>query len=208
MCARDVDARTPGSIEVAASDSLLVDNSLLSVNTSGSGNAGAIDIASPTVTFRHGPLDFGQQVRRSGRLAPRAETTSTGAGWVDPHRADAAAITDSAWISADAVASRAHALRGDAGQVEIAADSVILSDRSMIGAAGLGQHGRSGTITIDLGETGASSMDGATTREGPVVWPTWIIAGNGGTPGRIDILGGGSVDVSNGGANDDHVGNR
>src|SRR5213593_2893926 len=46
VLAENVDSATPGRIEVDASDSLLVDNSLLSVNTSGSGDAGTIHLGS------------------------------------------------------------------------------------------------------------------------------------------------------------------
>ena len=44
----------PGSIELAASESVLVDASLLSVSTHGAGNAGTIDVASPEITLRNG----------------------------------------------------------------------------------------------------------------------------------------------------------
>src|SRR5262245_51135698 len=45
----------PGSIAVEASESVLVDQSLLSVSTQGAGNAGTIEVTSPVVTVQNGP---------------------------------------------------------------------------------------------------------------------------------------------------------
>src|SRR5262245_15205129 len=98
VLAKNVDSPKPGRIEVDASDSLLVDDSLLSVNTSGTGDAGTIDIASPTVTFRHGPLDFGQRVPTEAAVGASAETTGLGRGGLIHIEADALTITDSAWV--------------------------------------------------------------------------------------------------------------
>src|SRR5262245_24183900 len=82
----ETDQPGPGRISVHASESVLVDNGLLSVNTSGAGNAGTIEIAGygegqpgPDVTFQNGPGAGFSEPPHIAAVGASAETTSTGA---------------------------------------------------------------------------------------------------------------------------------
>src|SRR4029453_10115167 len=183
-----------GNITIEAGESLLVDASLLSVNTWSTGEAGTIHLGSEDhpiadVTFQHWPevVDPSQPVVAA--VGARAETQTSGAAGTIEIDAHALHLSDGAVVSATAVGSYPDVQQtGDAGTVLIRADSVDLSDRAGIGAAGWGSTGRGGTIQIDLGDEGGLSVDGAN-----------ITSSSQGTPGTIDVEGG-SVELSNGGS--------
>lgn len=66
-------------------------------------------------------------------------------------------------MSATAIGTPARDARGDAGTVAIVADSITLSDRSNISAAGWKSPGKAGTIKIVLkGDDGSLRVDGKT----------------------------------------------
>jgi filamentous hemagglutinin family protein len=71
-----------GSIEVEASESVLVDDSLLSVSTSSMGNAGTIHVASPAVSFREGPGIDRTGPPHANEAGAAAETSDGGSGGV------------------------------------------------------------------------------------------------------------------------------
>jgi len=195
----------PGAITVEAGESVLVDRGLLSVNTSGTGNAGTIRIsglaggARPDVRFEHGEglHDWTPVEADSGA---RAETTSRGAAGRISIDARSLVLRDGVAVSAGAVGAKPTPVaRGAAGAIEIRADSVEVSDRSFIAVGGWGSTGKAGTITIDLGGSGALVADGYTPPTGDPHRYALILAGNGGSPGSLEIRGG-SIWVRNGGS--------
>src|SRR4029450_4209317 len=104
---------------IEASESVLVDASLLSVSTHGAGNAGTIDIASPEITLRQGlgfdPLAPAQE----NQAGASAETTSSGAaGQIKFQGENLVTLGNGVGVSASAVGP---GTTGDAGTVEIAA---------------------------------------------------------------------------------------
>src|SRR5262245_21818898 len=119
----------PGRISVEASESVLVDNGLLSVATRSAVNAGTIEIAGrgegqprPEVTLQRGVgLDFDPpDAKATGTVGLEAKTSGSGtAGQIRIDSGDLI-VRDGAAVSAKTQAS------GDGGTVEIAAHSVEL----------------------------------------------------------------------------------
>src|SRR5262249_59231411 len=105
---------------VEAGESLLVDDSLLSVSTHGAGNAGTIRIAgpgeghpSPDVTFRKGPGTWlfwppeAAQVPFEVAAGASAETTGAGAGGTLRIDANSLSVTDGAVLGAGCIGAAA-----------------------------------------------------------------------------------------------------
>ena len=113
------EAPGPGSISIAASESVLVDASLLSVDTSSAGNAGTIHLKGPG---RHLPERAGLPgPRRRLRSASDRDGRECGdrqqrQGRPDRHRRGSLTVTNGAAVSADTVG---YAATGDAGTIEI-----------------------------------------------------------------------------------------
>jgi len=207
VLAENLGAGPGGRIEVAAHESLDVDDSLLSVNTSSAGNAGSIYVAGPAVTLRNGPgfLDLALgagNVPHATEVGASAETSSSGAGGTIDIEAGSLTIRDGVSVSARTFGLAAT---GNAGTIEITADSVDLSDRSDISAAAWGSQGDGGAIEI---ETGTLAVDGAL--DYAAIWtssttPFWGFIDDAasvpGAPGRIEITAG-HIELTNGGGID------
>jgi filamentous hemagglutinin family protein len=159
----DVPGAGPGLISVAAKESVLVDNGLLSVVTHSAGNAGTIHVASPggSVTFQRGPGGTPTAVGAG------AETTSSGAAGRIQIEARDLLVHDGAALSAPSVGPGAS---GDGGTVEVVGHSVEVSQNSYIGVATIEGSGNAGSIGIHLGDDGAFLVSG---EEGYA----WIVAG-------------------------------
>jgi filamentous hemagglutinin family protein len=197
----------PGRIEIAAGESVLVDDGLLSVSTHGAGNAGTIRIAGlgpdhpqPDVTFRNGPgyanpSGVNSTPEESARGA-RAETAPLHEGEISSGRGgriviDAGALTVTNGVALSALAVGPGAT-GDAGHIAISASSMELSDRSFIGASGWRSPGDGGTVVITL-RGGGLTLDGeARDHRTPYAW--LFTQSDFGNPGTIEIRGG-PVDV-------------
>jgi hypothetical protein len=119
----------PGSISVEAGESVLVNDSLLSVNTGSAGNAGTIRVAglgeglpSPDVTIENGPriaTNFNLDPPHATVVGASAETSNRGAGGTIDVNARALTLSDGAWLSAGSFGPDAT---GNAGTISINAD--------------------------------------------------------------------------------------
>ncbi len=175
-----------GSIAVAASESVLVDDSLLSVNTRSAADAGTIHVASPVVTFQNGPGYDSHEPPPAAEAGASAETTGSGAaGEIQIHAGELVTLTNGVAVSATAVGSAAS---GDAGSVEIEAHAVVVEKGARVSAEAVGA-GAGGSISI--GAEGSVDVN-----EGLLAVSTWS-AGRAGTI-RIGPLaeGGPSPDVT------------
>jgi hypothetical protein len=201
-----------GRIEVEASESVLVDDSLLSVNTTSSGHAGTIHVASPSVTFQNGPGFFdldkrevaGANVPHATVVGASAETAGSGSGGTIAIEAGDLVVTDGASLSAR---SYGAAATGDAGEIDIRADSMEVSRRADVSAAAWGSGGDGGTIDIEAAEAlRVDGSDGPDGRAGyAVIWTSSSNSSWGfldemdsvpGAPGAIRIQAG-EIDVDN-----------
>jgi len=199
-----------GTISVAASESVLVDDSLLSVNTWSAGDAGSIYLTSPEVTFQNGP---GTHFRpglpnnpHATEAGASAQTSSAGAGGMIDIDAGALVVSKGMSISASSYGLDAT---GDAGTVFIDANSVDLSARSDISAGAWRSQGNGGAIEIDadtLRIDAAEEIDAA--NEYAFLWTTSgyqfrfdpeLNVSVPGAPGSIDIQAR-SIELLNGGA--------
>src|SRR5262245_4309847 len=131
----------PGSIAVEAGQSLLVDDSLLSVSTHSAGNAGTIRVEAPDVRLRNGGglLDItkgpNHPANRPHRTAEgaSADTTGSGAAGLIDVRAKSLLVEKGAGLSAQTVGVNETEASGEGGTVRISgADSVLVRDRGFI----------------------------------------------------------------------------
>ncbi len=189
-----------GSISIAAGAAVTVDDSLLSVNTWSAGQAGTILIAglgeglpSPKVTIQHGLGYLSDTDPVVTDRGVRAETTASGAAGAIEIDARTLELSHGVAVSADSVgAALVPVPRGDAGTVNVRANSLVVYDRSFIGSAGWGSLGLGGDIQIDLGDEGSLVVDG-----GPQATRyALIISSSQNHPGRVEIHSG-AVTVSN-----------
>jgi filamentous hemagglutinin family protein len=215
-----------GRIEVEASESVLVDDSLLSVTTASSGDAGTIHVTSPTVTFQNGPgvldvIDYRSTFPRATAVGASAETEGSGAGGTIDIEAGSLVVTDGASVSAR---SQGWAATGDAGRIDIVADSVRVSSGSDsrgadISAAAWGSQGNGGAISIqtDVLRLHGTRDEVVTTEEAmsergyAQIWTSSAGPYAGlpppepvrvpGAPGRIEIAAG-HIEITNGGGID------
>jgi filamentous hemagglutinin family protein len=212
-----------GRIEVEASESVLVDDSLLSVNTTSSGDAGTIHVASPNVTFQNGPGFFnldnreipqgeeGANVPHATVVGASAETGGSGRGGIIDIDAGELVVTEGASLSVRSFGPEVLEDPGDAGRIEIRADSMTVSRRADVSAAAWGSGGNGGTIDIDVTEKLRVDASDDDPDEGPAVYatieassssPSWFFLNDAGSvpgaPGAIDIRAG-HVEVTNGG---------
>jgi len=184
-----------GTIDVAASQSVLVDDSLLSVSTHSAGDAGTIRIDSPAVTFQNGP-DIVDD-RKPTEVGASAETSSSGAGGVIEIDAGTLVVTDGGSVTARTFGLDAT---GRAGTIRISADSLYLSARSVISAEAFASQGDAGAIKIEAGSVQVDGAIGyavilASVFNGDIANPNLTVPG---APGRIDIRAG-SIELVNGG---------
>ncbi len=155
-----------GRIDVAARESLTVDASVLSVNTSSAGNAGTIHVASPVVTFQNGPGYDSHEPPPTTEVGASAETTSRGAaGEIQIHAGERVTLTNGVAVSATAVDSAAS---GEAGSVEIEAHQVVVEKGARVFAETVGA-GAGGNISI--GADGSVVVN-----EGLLAVRTWTAA--------------------------------
>src|SRR5215475_13300875 len=168
----------PGWISIEAGESVLVDHSLLSVNTSSAGNAGKIHVGglaedrpSPDVTLRNGPgyfHDFRDPTDPRNQPHPvevglDAGTSSGGQGGrieIDARSLEIKNGVDVRVVTTGGIEGRTAT--GNAGSIDIKADSMDALDRSSLDAGILGKsEGDAGTIEIDL--RGRLRIDGSPT---------------------------------------------
>ncbi len=187
-----------GAITVDASESVLVDNGLVSVSTRGAGNAGRIAVKSPALTVQRGP-GVDPEIPQMTDVGIGAETIGAGAAGEIHIEASDLTVRNGVAVSALAAGFPIGTRTGPGGSVEIAARAVEVSDRSYIATAAWGSIGGGGTIRIDLPDDGSLLVDAQASR--PQAQPyAWVIGKNtGGSPGRIEIRGG-SIRVIDGGS--------
>jgi len=165
----------PGAIALDASESVLVDASLLSVSTHGAGNAGTLDIASPQVTLRNGPGFDPLAPPQVTQVGASAETTSGGAGGEIRIQGDTVTLANDVGVSASAVAGAS----GRAGDVAIAARDVKVSAGSYVSAETAGA-GDGGTISIEAGRS-------VVVDDGLLAASTWSTGADAGDAGTIHV---------------------
>ncbi len=193
-----------GAIRVAALESVVVDDSLLSVSTSSAGDAGTIHVESPEVTFRNGPgiPSYSSTPPGGRKVGATAETGSSGAGGTIEIDAGELRLENGVVVRVAAIAGAA----GHAGTIQIRGGSASLSDSSLIGAGAYQSMSHAGSIRIHL--TGTLTVDGAVPEQpnSHGLQPYALISAGSGTgakaPGRIEIearrveiLNGGEVDT-------------
>jgi filamentous hemagglutinin family protein len=189
--------REDNLISVETSESVLLDNGLLSVFTLGAGDAGRIEIASPIVTFQNGPLVRWGTPEKT-RVGAAAGTLGSGAAGTIHIAADELTLAKGGNVTANGVGSHPVVDTGNAGRIEIVAHSLEISERSIIVATAWGSTGNGGSVTIDLGDEGTLRLDGAADPADGSSHAAIVTASEGGNPGAIDIHAG-SVEVLNGG---------
>ncbi|MCX5739708.1 MAG: hypothetical protein NTZ61_14680, partial [Proteobacteria bacterium] len=159
-----------GRISLDASESLVVDDGLLSVSTSSAGDAGTIELKGGDIEIRKGPgfvrdfsfdkhdpkyakkIDDPANLPHATQKGVRAETSSSGAGGAIQIDARSLTVTDGASVSTRTfTAPEAPDATGDAGRIDIAADSVTVSNRSDVSAGAWGSQGDGGAIRIHAG---------------------------------------------------------
>src|SRR5262245_47058234 len=194
VLAENSDDQPAGAISVAASESVLVDDSLLSVSTHAAGDAGTIHVESPSVTFQNGPQaplhpvhtypDHGEYGLPpfETEVGASAETFGSGVGGTIQIDADALTLEKNVMVSAGA----GIGTKGDAGKIRIHGAKWKLSAGSAI-AAGTYGTGNAGTVSIALSDT--LRLDGTSTNEIPpyVFTAADGLEGSARAPGRIEI---------------------
>jgi len=139
--------RAGGTISVAASESVLVDASLLSASTHSAGDAGAIRITSPEVTFQNGPGLSTADLPHTVSVGASAETTASGTGGRIEVEAESLRVAD-AVLSASTIGEDGVEASGDAGTIDIHAGSVRL-ERGVLDVESWGSTGDAGTIDVE-----------------------------------------------------------
>ena len=196
-----------GTINVAASKSVLVDDSLLSVSTHAAGDAGTIRVESPKVTFQNGPglLDLTHPFRDPSdprnqphevAVGAAAQTFGSGAGGTIEIDAGSLRVIDGATLAAGSVGSAAT---GPAGQILITADSVQLEGRAGITAGAWGSQGDGGLVEVHAGTLTLDGTDQYAFIDASINEDLPLPASYAGAPGTIEITAG-SIAILNGGA--------
>lgn len=126
-----------GRVDVTASGALRIDNAVVSSNASAAGNAGDVSLRGATIL-----LDTGARI----------SSDTLGAGHAGAVRINGGAVR---MLNGAAVTSQGVAGTGDAGSVEIAADSLTLADAFISSDAQ--SLGRAGAVTI---RAGSVELDG------------------------------------------------
>ncbi|MCI0637324.1 MAG: filamentous hemagglutinin N-terminal domain-containing protein, partial [Actinobacteria bacterium] len=162
-----------GAITVDASESVLVDDSLLSVDTSSAGDAGTIHVTSPEVVFRNGPgavHDFGDPTDSRNQPHPvevgaSAVTSGSGAGGRIEIDGGSLRILSGVSVTAGTIGLGELIATGNAGTIHIDADSMEVLDRSNVFAGVFGRsEGNAGTVQIDV--RGHLRVDGSALEDG------------------------------------------
>jgi hypothetical protein len=165
-------------IEVEATESVLVDNSLLSVNTTASGDAGTIHVASPEVTFRGGRStpgpDWGDTPSRN-EAGASAETSAAGAGGTIEIEAATLVVEEASNLSANSYGENAT---GNAGSIALTVDSLRISAGFGVRAMAWGSGGNGGHISV---EADSVLLGGGVRRSGLIVESRSYSTGNAGT---------------------------
>jgi len=168
-----------GTIHIAASESVLVDASLLSAGTPGEGDAGTIRLEGGALTLRNGPglanaYDPSDPLNLPHRVTVGASVETTGGG--DAGRleiaADSLIVTAGAGLSAQTVGPDGSFAGGDGGAIEIRAGSVLVSDLGFATVESWRSTGDAGSIDV---HADTLTID-ATRADGLGSYPTTLTA--------------------------------
>src|SRR5262245_43324266 len=151
--------RPGGAITVDASDSLLVDHGLLSVNTDSAGAAGTIRVAGGPVILRGGS-GFVSGLPQHYDAGLTAETSGSGAAGGIAIDAKSLEVTDGAAVSAQTVGARGVKATGPGGEIHVASESVHVADLASIVVDTWASRGDAGAITIAADELRLDGVPG------------------------------------------------